>query len=56
MNMYLHEQASFAFTGFESTLPNGQLGYIGLLLTLGELAVSKCNSMVRVTGFNKVTL
>jgi hypothetical protein len=56
MNLYLHEQASFAFTGFESTLPNGQLGYLGLLLTLGELISTKCNSMVRVSGFNSATL
>jgi hypothetical protein len=56
MNLYLHENASFAFTGFESTLANGQLGYIGLLLTLGELVTSKPSSMVRVSGFNSATL
>ena len=56
MNLYLHEQGSFAFTGFESTLSNGQLGYIGLLLTLGELISTKPSSMVKVTGFNSVTL
>lgn len=56
MNLYLHEQASFAFTGFESTLPNGQLGYLGALLTLGELVGTKPSSMVRVTGFNSATL
>jgi len=56
MNLYLHEQGSFAFTGFESTLPNGQLGYIGLLLTIGELITTKPSSMVRVTGFNSATL
>ena len=50
MNLYLHEKASFSFTGFESLLSNGQLGYIGLLLTLGELIVTKPKSMVRVTG------
>jgi hypothetical protein len=56
MNLYLHEQGSFAFTGFESTLANGQLGYIGLLLTIGELISTKPSSMVRVSGFNSVTL
>lgn len=50
MNLYLHEQASFSFSGFESLISNGQLGYIGLLLTLGELVVTKPKSMVRVTG------
>lgn len=56
MNLYLHEQGSFAFTGFESTLANGQLGYIGLLLTLGELITTKPSSMARVGGFNSATL
>jgi len=56
MNLYLHEQASFAFTGFESTLPNGQLGYLGLLLTLGELACTKPKAMARVTNFNSATI
>jgi len=56
MNLYLHEQGSFAFTGFESTLANGQLGYIGLLLTLGELITTKPSSMVRVSGFNSAVL
>lgn len=56
MNLYLHEQASFAFTGFESLLSSGQLGYIGLLLTLGELVVTKPTSMVRVSGFNSAVI
>lgn len=56
MNLYLHEQGSFAFTGFESTLANGQLGYIGLLLTLGELITTKPSSMVRVSGFNSAVI
>ena len=56
MNLYLHEQGSFAFTGFESTLPNGQLGYIGLLLTLGELISTKPSSMVKVSGFNSAVI
>jgi hypothetical protein len=37
MSLYLHEKAAFQFTGFESTLPNGQFGYIGCLLTLLQL-------------------
>lgn len=56
MNLYMHESGSFSFTGFESTLANGQLGYIGLLLTIGELISTKPNSMVRVGGFNSATL
>lgn len=37
MSLYIHEKAGFQFTGFESTLPNGQFGYIGAILTLLEL-------------------
>jgi len=37
LSMYIHEKASFYFTGFESTLPNGQFGYLGAILTLLEL-------------------
>jgi hypothetical protein len=56
MNLYLHEQASFAFTGFESLLSNNQLGYIGLLLTMGELVGTKPSAMVRVNGFNSASI
>lgn len=56
MNLYLHEMASFAFTGFESTIPNGQIGFLGALLTFGELVVTKPSSMVRVTGFNSAVI
>lgn len=37
LSAYVHERASFYFTGFESTLANGQFGYIGALLTLIEM-------------------
>lgn len=37
LSAYLHERASFYFTGFESTLPNAQFGYLGAILTLIEL-------------------
>lgn len=35
--LYLHERAAFSFTGFESTLPNNQFGYIAAILSLLEL-------------------
>jgi hypothetical protein len=34
LSLYIHEKAGFQFTGFESTLPNNQFGYIGAMLTL----------------------
>lgn len=42
--LYVHERASFYFTGFESTLANGQFGYIGALLTLLEMVDVKCKA------------
>lgn len=41
LSLYMHEKAGFQFTGFESTLPNGQFGYIGAILTLLELVSVK---------------
>ncbi len=41
LSLYIHEKAGFQFTGFESTLPNGQFGYIGAILTLLELVSVK---------------
>jgi hypothetical protein len=37
LNLFLHERAAFTFTGFESTLPNNQFGWISAVLTLLEL-------------------
>ena len=55
-SLYIHEQASFAFTGFESTLSNWQLGYVGALVTIAELVVTKPKAMTRVGGLNSLTL
>ena len=55
-SLYIHEQASFSFTGFESTLSNWQLGYVGALVTIAELVVSKPKAMTVVTGFNSLTI
>ena len=41
ISLYIHEKAGFQFTGFESTLPNSQFGYIGAILTLLELVSVK---------------
>jgi len=56
MSMYIHDQAEFAFTGFESTLPNWQIGYVGAVLTIAELVSTKPKSMTKVTGLNSLTL
>jgi hypothetical protein len=55
-SLYFHEQASFAFTGFESTLSNWQLGYVGALVNIAELVVTKPKAMARVGGYNSLTI
>ena len=56
LSLYIHEQASFAFTGFESTLPNFQIGYVGAVLMIAELVNTKPKAMTKVTGFNSLSL
>lgn len=55
-NLYVHDQASFAFSGFESLLSNYQIGYIGVVLTIAELVLTKPKAQGRVTGFTFNTL
>jgi len=49
---YMHQAAAFAFTGFASTLPNYQLGYVGLVATALETVCVKPKSVTRITGLN----
>ena len=56
LNLYLHQGASFAFSGFESTLSNFQLGYIGILLTIAELVCTKPKAMGRVGSYNSLVI
>ncbi len=56
LSLYIHEQASFAFTGFESTLPNFQIGYVGAVLMIAELVNTKPKSMTKITGYNSLSL
>jgi hypothetical protein len=56
INLYVHQQANFAFTGFDSLLPNFQLGYIGAVLTLTELVCTKPVAQGRVYGLNSIAL
>lgn len=56
LSLYIHEQASFAFTGFESLLSNYQLGYVGAVLTIGELVCTKPKSAGRVTNYTYLTI
>ena len=56
LSMYIHEQGAFAFTGFESTLSNWQLGYVGAIVNIAELVLTKPTSCARVSGFNSITV
>jgi hypothetical protein len=56
MSLYIHDQGSFVFTGFESTLPNWQIGYVGAVLMIAELVSVKPKSMTRVSGYNSISL
>jgi len=51
-SFYIHEAAAFAFTGFASTLPNFQLGYVGALVVVLEHVNVKPASVMQVTGYS----
>lgn len=56
LNLYIHEAGSFVFTGFESTLPNWQIGYVGAVLMIAELVNVKPRAMTKITGLNSIAL
>ena len=56
LSLYIHEQGSFVFTGFESTLPNWQIGYVGAVLMIAELVNVKPKSMTAVSNYNYLSL
>ena len=50
LSLYLHKMGAFAFTGFESTLPNFQLGSIGAVVVVTELVCTKPKCQSQLTG------
>jgi hypothetical protein len=52
----VHEIAAFNFTGFESLLSNYQIGYIGAVVTLCELVLSKPKTCSRVGSFTFLSI
>jgi hypothetical protein len=54
LNAYWHDQASFNFSGFESTIPNYQLGYLGVIVNAWAIVNTKCKASGRITGFQGV--
>lgn len=55
-SFYIHEAAAFAFTGFASTLPNMQLGYIGAVVVVLEDICVKPKSLTRRGGYTPASL
>ena len=55
INAYWHDMATFNFSGFESTIPNFQLGYIGVVVNAWQIVNTKPKSCGRITGFVGVT-
>ncbi|HLZ34258.1 MAG TPA: phage major capsid protein [Nitrospira sp.] len=50
LSLYLHRMGAFAFTGFESTLPNFQLGSIAAMVCVLELVCTKPKCQSQLTG------
>jgi hypothetical protein len=48
--LYLSEYAPFIFSGFESTIPMGQIASIGVLITALDLVCAKPSSGAHYTG------
>jgi hypothetical protein len=55
VSFYIHEAAAFAFTGFASTLPNMQLGYVGALVAVLEFVCVKPSTVTITTGMPSVS-
>ena len=55
-SFYIHESAAFTFTGFASTLPNMQLGYVGALVAVLEHVNVKPSTVCQVTGYTAISV
>jgi hypothetical protein len=53
VKLYVHDDLAFTFTGFYSMVPNGQVGYVGVMLLGSEFVCEKPSSSLylsNVTG------
>ena len=55
-SFYVHEAAAFAFTGFASTLPNYQLGYVGAVVAVLQAVCVKPKSMTAAPGYTPIAV
>ena len=53
---YVHDAAAFVFTGFASTLPNNQLGYVGAVVVVMQFVCAKRKTIALCTGYSSNTL
>lgn len=52
MAMYLSEDAPFAFSGWYSTIPNNQIGNVGVIITAADVVCTKPVSGMQITGIS----
>ena len=50
MSLYMHESAPFSFSGFQSLIPQGQIGDVGVLFSALNLVCAKPSSGAYATG------
>jgi hypothetical protein len=50
MGLHFHESAAYAFSGFQSTIPGGQIGYIGVIVTLVEFVGVKPKTNMQIAN------
>lgn len=55
-NAYFHEQGMFNFSGFESTIPNYQIGYVGVVVNAFELVCVKPKCQARLYGWQALSI
>lgn len=56
LSLYIHDQAAFRFLPFESTYINGQLGWLGGILTLLQMVNVKPQAHGRFANINFVSI
>jgi hypothetical protein len=56
LNGYWHDNAAFNFSGFESTIPNFQIGYVGVVVNAWQIVNTKPKASARITNFVSLPL
>ncbi len=52
--LYMHRNARFSFTGFQSTMVNNALGYVGVVVTALQMACLKPRSVAQINNLSYV--